>query len=313
MNTLIIRPGALGDTLMALPALCEMEARTDVTFVGRNPGIRYIGHAVKHIMDMEAAGWHRLFLEKPDPLGLPVSWAEHVVAFFKDEDGRLSTNLKAYFPGTSLHLFPTHPTPGEPVHTAYYFAACLERAGLPVDPARAMALAREGRLGFSRGEPAPRNSLVFHPGSGDPGKNYAPAFWIRLLEMLRANKGLDALPKVWLLGPAEAGLVNIIEKNKGVADVGVISCPDKAQLLHLLAGALCLIGHDSGISHLAAMLGTPAIALFRKSDPVQWHPLGPRVQVMTGETSESDLIEGIKRALLNFMAAMQESRVRRRD
>ena len=39
------------------------------------------------------------------------------------------------------------------------------------------------------------------------------------------------------------------------------------------------IGNDSGITHLAAAVGTPVLALFGPTDPAVWAPRGPHVQV----------------------------------
>ena len=37
------------------------------------------------------------------------------------------------------------------------------------------------------------------------------------------------------------------------------------------------IGNDSGITHLAAAVGTPVLALFGPTDPEVWAPRGPHV------------------------------------
>ena len=40
------------------------------------------------------------------------------------------------------------------------------------------------------------------------------------------------------------------------------------------------LGNDSGITHLAAMLGIPTVAIFGPSDPLIWRPVGPDVEVI---------------------------------
>src|SRR5207237_7479770 len=40
------------------------------------------------------------------------------------------------------------------------------------------------------------------------------------------------------------------------------------------------LGNDSCITHLAAMLGVPTLALFGPTDPLTWRPLGPFVRVI---------------------------------
>jgi ADP-heptose:LPS heptosyltransferase len=54
--------------------------------------------------------------------------------------------------------------------------------------------------------------------------------------------------------------------------------------LRLLAGVLSqvdlFLGHDSGVTHLAALLGTPTVALFGPTDPERWAPRGRAVAVI---------------------------------
>jgi len=40
------------------------------------------------------------------------------------------------------------------------------------------------------------------------------------------------------------------------------------------------LGHDSGISHLAAACGVPCVLLFGPTDPATWAPPGPHVHVV---------------------------------
>nr|MBA2253284.1 glycosyltransferase family 9 protein [Nitrospirales bacterium] len=42
------------------------------------------------------------------------------------------------------------------------------------------------------------------------------------------------------------------------------------------------IGHDSGLTHLAACLQVPTVALFGPTDPIRWAPRGSHVRVVTG-------------------------------
>ena len=54
-----------------------------------------------------------------------------------------------------------------------------------------------------------------------------------------------------------------------------------------LARARLYVGNDSGITHLAAAVGTPVLALFGPSDPAVWAPRGPNVRVAHFRAIES--------------------------
>jgi ADP-heptose:LPS heptosyltransferase len=55
----------------------------------------------------------------------------------------------------------------------------------------------------------------------------------------------------------------------------------------------CYIGNDSGLTHLAGMLGLPTLALFGPSDPIIWHPPGPSVTVLHKQALEQLDVETV--------------------
>ena len=46
------------------------------------------------------------------------------------------------------------------------------------------------------------------------------------------------------------------------------------------------LGHDSGISHLAAGVGTPSVLLFGPTDPAVWAPGNPWVHAIEAEDGD---------------------------
>jgi ADP-heptose:LPS heptosyltransferase len=50
-----------------------------------------------------------------------------------------------------------------------------------------------------------------------------------------------------------------------------------------MEGCRLFVGNDSGISHMAAALGIPTIAIFGPTDPVLWSPRGNKVVVVRKE------------------------------
>jgi len=208
LRVLIIRPGALGDTIMLLPALNDLADKVSVTFVGRPPGLDFIRPYADRAMDLEGSGWHRLFMDQPDGGGLPVSEKDLSIAaaFFSDPDGVIRRNLQASLPRTDVRLFRSFPMEGEHIHVAEHLARCLASAGLPVDPVPLVQGVRDGALCQRAGFPATGKSIVLHPGSGSLRKNHPPGFWLDLISRLSKEAGFADLEPVLLLGPAEAPL-----------------------------------------------------------------------------------------------------------
>jgi ADP-heptose:LPS heptosyltransferase len=62
----------------------------------------------------------------------------------------------------------------------------------------------------------------------------------------------------------------------------------------------CYLGNDSGITHLAALLGVPTLALFGASDPAVWHPVGKAVKVIAARSLEDISIYTVIETLKAF-------------
>jgi heptosyltransferase-3 len=79
-----------------------------------------------------------------------------------------------------------------------------------------------------------------------------------------------------------------------------------------LAGVLehsIFIGHDSGISHLAAAAGANCILLFGPTDPNVWAPRNEKVEVLRAPTGKvNDLeIAAVQTALTKALRASSKS------
>ena len=103
----------------------------------------------------------------------------------------------------------------------------------------------------------PRNSVVIHPFSGSARKNWPLKKYRELAAKLPVNVE-------WTAGPEEA-----LE--------GAHRFESLLDLASWMSGAAFYLGNDSGISHLAAAIGLPAIVLFRTTDPAIWAPRGDHV------------------------------------
>jgi ADP-heptose:LPS heptosyltransferase len=121
--------------------------------------------------------------------------------------------------------------------------------------------------------------LVLAPGSGAKEKNWPAAYFAAIVRWWRGRTGGEAIV---LLGQAEqerGGLEHLAD--------GFISARNLnlAQVAALLRRADLYLGNDSGISHLAAAVGAPAVALFGPSDRRRWSPRGPKFTLLSLEVA----------------------------
>ncbi|MBI5417016.1 glycosyltransferase family 9 protein [Candidatus Poribacteria bacterium] len=120
------------------------------------------------------------------------------------------------------------------------------------------------------------NIAVIHPGSSNPGKNWAGD---RFLEIANWLKEKFYFYVFIILGPNE---VNMIKKFKRKQKKGIFIIPDidLITLSALLEKSKIYLGNDSGISHLAAALDVNTIVLFGPTNPDIWAPRGNKVKII---------------------------------
>ena len=125
------------------------------------------------------------------------------------------------------------------------------------------------------GAPRQRPLAMIHPGSGSRHKCVTPAVLLPVLEGLEA----EGMQPLLLDGPADHEMVQrlLIHMARDPILLSGLS-------IRLLAGVLSqvdlFLGHDSGVTHLAALLGTPTVALFGPTEPARWAPRGRAVTVI---------------------------------
>jgi heptosyltransferase-2 len=131
------------------------------------------------------------------------------------------------------------------------------------------------RLGIDPGRPA----VALCPGAVGPSKRWPVAAYG---EVARAHtpRGLA----VWVLGsPDEARLAGEIAAAGGPM-VRDLTGSDLRNAILALAAAAAAVSNDSGLLHVAAALGTPAIGIFGPTSPWHWAPLNPLAAVIETRT-----------------------------
>lgn len=117
----------------------------------------------------------------------------------------------------------------------------------------------------------PTEALVaLAPGAVGPSKRWPMASYAILARRL-AEQGFTL---VVVGGPDEKPLAAEIAASAG-GKVRDLTGPDLRNAILALAAAKAAVSNDSGLLHVAAALGTPAIGIFGPTSPWHWAPLNP--------------------------------------
>jgi heptosyltransferase III len=275
-SVLVLFPGALGDFLCFLPALLGIRARHRGTLVlVASPSL--VDLLV--LPDVEGVSIDRREVADLFNPAAPVAAATQAVfggfataySWTGSADAVFARRL-AEATGGRVSVFPSRGMlSGE--HAAAYYARCAGVASYkPIaahirqDDTWLAGLDETQRTLLARG------ILVVHPGSGSRTKN-----WCGYLELVRRWRQRHGQRVAWLSGPAETHIGGDLG-----SEAPVFQGLSLAQVAALLRKATRYVGNDSGISHLAGVLGVRGVVLFGPSDPSVWAPLGGTLEVLRG-------------------------------
>jgi len=122
-----------------------------------------------------------------------------------------------------------------------------------------------------------KSLVIIHPGSGSIHKCVA----LETLASVVAAVQMSGATPVLLEGPADQEPVDRLLKACGDPPI-VLKGLDLLTVAGVLAQARLFIGQDSGITHLAGLMGMHTVALFGPTDPDRWAPQGTHVAVVQG-------------------------------
>ena len=311
---LVIRTGGVGDFILSLPLMRALAATwpdAELEILGR-PAIAALARPhVTLVTSIDDRRFARLFsggsLDASDPARAYLSSFDLVVSFLGIPKSDFGRNLRAVVPRT---LFIPPPTPGAK-HAAIHF---LESLGPPIVAglgARRLpdSLEREpghnvpridisaedqegGKLLLQRLLGQDDGAIIVHPGSGGRDKNWPPQLFAQTVRLWSESGHSTIL----LQGEADGEAVRQVLDDLGQDAVPVLKDASLVQVAGAIACSRLVVGNDSGISHLAAAVGTPLICLFGPTDPTVWRPLGAAVRVLTfaEATPERVCEEGIR-------------------
>jgi len=301
---LVIRGGAIGDFILTLPtlkALREAYPQAHLEILGyKHIAVlaehRFYAQAVRSIEYGPLSSFFAKNSELPTDLANHFASFDLVISYLYDPDGIFENNLRRCGVENLIHG-PAKVDDRD--HAARQLARPLEELGLRAsDFAPRIYPSTEDRKfaeDFLRGMPQP--ILAIHPGSGSETKNWPIENWIEFGNVvLDSDKFRGSL--IIVSGEADQGRSNELEtiwRNDRVQFARNLPLPVLAALL----GHAIFVGHDSGISHLAAAVGAKCILLFGPTNPEVWAPMNENVEVIRGlngdmrEIGCEDVIEAI--------------------
>ena len=262
----VFRPGALGDTMLATEALLGLRAAfpgSEIDLVAHGEAARLLCQCgvVDRATSFDATEVTGLFLAEPV---VPERWrGARLVVLWMAGSERLATAF-AEVGATDVVSAPGQPARGA-THVGDYLTQTLR--GMGVKAALEPALLAWPCPGGGGGA---RDAVVIHPGSGAGRKNWAPGHYARLIETLQER----GPPPIVCAGPADDGVVRDLYAILGAKALRLVRPVGIDSLADLLVRASAYVGNDSGVSHLAALLGTPTVAIFGATNPDQWAPRG---------------------------------------
>ena len=290
---LVIRGGAIGDFVLTLPAIKLLRDRfpkAQIEILGyKHIAVlaerRFYADAIRSIESGTLARFFAKDSELPSDLADYFAAFDLILSYLFDPDGIFEANLRRCRINTFL-AGPSKPDNSE--HAARQLARPLAALGLHLHDPAARLYPNDGDREFAKSflGNSPKRPLLLHPGSGSETKNWAIENWKKLGDFL-LPAGHDLLV---IAGEADQDRVSVLESAWDCQPVRFVKNLPLSHLAALLEGSFFL-GHDSGISHIAAATGAKCLLLYGWTDPAIWAPANENVTVLRAPGGKMRLLE----------------------
>jgi len=311
-KTLIIHQGALGDVILTFPAIqCLKEERNTSVVLLCKDQVGGIARALKIVdghLPVESARFCALFSRelRHDMKGFLRDYDTIVLVGFSSE---MEKGIRENHSGETCRIAPRPPA-GEETHVAVHVIKQMQAEGLLRSTGNlrlqigGFGLCKSGPLlrrkgTIQNGKPKseqrvslscqgaideresrqPENILVIHPGSGSRRKEWPLENFIEVAVALSRRSPENV---TLLIGPAEKNFLSLV-REEAMGRFPIYEVEALAQVMTLMGSSRCFVGNDSGLTHMAAFMGVPTVAIFGPSSPRRWSPVGPRTKVLRGD------------------------------
>jgi len=272
-RVLVIRGGAIGDFILTLPVLrllremipnCHLEVMgyLSIATLAQSAGlandVRSLDHRTMAALFAKNAPIDEALSEHLKSFNL-------VVSYLFDPDGHFRASMERV--GVKTLIECSHRVQPDQGHASRQLAKPLEKLAFFLEDSH-LQIAH-----FERREVVP-NRLAIHIGSGSEKKNWPLERWLALADDFPDHE------VIFITGEAEQ------ERSMHVGNRTNWHALPLPELAARLSTCAAFLGHDSGISHLAAACGVPSLLLFGPTDPAVWAPPQPWVTVLRAENGD---------------------------
>jgi heptosyltransferase-2 len=273
---LVIRGGAMGDFILTLPAIAALrrqfpEAHLEVLGYPHIIELARAGGLVDRAQSIEARALAGFFARRGKlaaDLADYFSEFDIIVSYLYDPDEIFKTNVGLCSTAQFI-VGPYRPKETEKVHATKVYLQPLERLAIfDADHWPRISL---------KPEHSSLNQIAVHPGSGSEKKNWPEVKWAALLQHLVDSTDFNLL---LIGGEAEGERLQRLAAALPPARTKVAQSLPLTDLARLIQQSAAFIGHDSGISHLAAAVGTPGVILWANTAEEIWRPPHDHVVVL---------------------------------
>ncbi len=273
---LVLRGGAIGDFIVTLPVFQALRqqwpmAQIDIWGYPHIADLAVAAGLAESVVSLERAEMARFFVPSPEFTDAQVATVRSfdlIFNYLHDPVGQVRSNLllagaKQVLSGSPIikwgHAIPFLLEPLQAL--AIYETELIPELDLSGE-ARAAARKHLQMLGI-KGRP-----VVVHPGSGSPAKTWPIARFIDIVRRLQTQEQEVAV----VLGEADTEAAATLERE--LPKLPRLQNMTLVELAAMLSESARFLGNDSGITHLAAAVGVPVVALFGPSDAMTWAPRG---------------------------------------
>jgi heptosyltransferase-2 len=287
---LVIRGGAIGDFILTLPAIAALrrqfpQAHLEVLGYPHIAQLAVAGGLADRVQPIEARRLAAFFARdgtlEPDLMDY-FSEFDLVISYLYDPDEIFKTNVgrclvKQFIVG------PHRPDEADRIHATQVYLKPLERLAIfAADPVPRLSFNPQnssGRADLLVSPDARQRvpTVALHPGSGSEKKNWPETKWAGLMQQIMATTNWNLL---LVGGEAEGERLQRLAGAMPSARCSIAQGLPLAELAQRIQSGAAFVGHDSGITHLAAAVGLPCVVLWADTLEEVWRPQGEPLVIL---------------------------------